>query len=69
VWLKAEGYVDMVKHWWDSYQFIGTPCFVFANKLIRLKIDLKHWNKEVFANYEERNNSLLEDSIPGFSRK
>jgi hypothetical protein len=29
------------------YQFLGTPCFLLANKPKRLKQDLKRWNKEV----------------------
>lgn len=41
MWLKAEGFVDIVKQWWDSYKFLGTPCFVFASKLKWLKNDLK----------------------------
>jgi hypothetical protein len=42
MWLRAKGFVDMVKQWSDSYQMLSTPSFVFANKLKRLKIDLKH---------------------------
>jgi hypothetical protein len=53
MWLKAICFVDMVRQWWDLYQFLGTPCFVFATKLKRLKLDLKHGNKEVFENVEE----------------
>jgi hypothetical protein len=60
MWLKAEGFVDMVKQLWDSYQFFNTPCLVLAKKLKQLKFDLKRWNK-VFDNVEERNKFLLED--------
>lgn len=60
MWLKAEGFVDMVKQLWDSYKFLGTPCFILANKLKRLKLDLKRWNKEVFDKIEGRKKSLLE---------
>jgi hypothetical protein len=38
----------MAKKLWDSYHFIGAPYFVFANKLKRLKLDLKCWSNEVF---------------------
>lgn len=38
---EVEGFVDMMKQWWDSYRFFGTPYFVFANKLKWLKLDLK----------------------------
>ena len=48
MWLKAEGFVDLVKQWWDSYVFQGTASFVLARKLKALKLDLKKWNEEVF---------------------
>jgi hypothetical protein len=39
----------------------NTPCFVFANKLKRLKLDLKRWNKEVFENVERGRKALMEE--------
>lgn len=59
--LKAKGFVDMVKQYWHSYQFLSNPCFILANKLNRLKLDLKRWNKELFGNIVERKKSLLEE--------
>ena len=41
MWLKAEGFVDQVKGWWESYQFSGTLNFILAHKLKALKLDLK----------------------------
>ncbi len=61
MWLKTESFVDLVKQYWNSYQCLGTPCYVFANKLKRLKLDLKHWNKEVFENVEEKKKALMEE--------
>jgi hypothetical protein len=58
---NPEGFVDMLKQWRDSYQFLGTPCFVFASKLNRLKNDLKCWNREVFSNVGESKKFLLEE--------
>jgi hypothetical protein len=49
MWLKVEGFVDLVKQWWESYVFQGTPSFVFAHKLKGLKLDLKRWNEEEFG--------------------
>ena len=43
MWLKSEGFVDRVRHWWESYQIHGPPSFVFANKLKALKTYLKKW--------------------------
>jgi hypothetical protein len=37
------------------------PCFVFANKVRQLKIDLKRLNKEVLKNVEESKRFLMEE--------
>jgi hypothetical protein len=50
MWLQAEGFEELVKSWWRSYVYEGTPSFVFASKLKALKTDLKQWNEEVFGN-------------------
>ena len=41
MWLQAEGFGEMVRGWWDSYQFDGSPNFILAKKLKALKMDLK----------------------------
>ena len=41
MWLKEEGFADLVKSWWESYFVASTPSFVFATKLKALKADLK----------------------------
>ena len=41
MWLKDEGFVEIVRSWWESYHFQGAPSFVLANKLKLLKNDLK----------------------------
>jgi hypothetical protein len=61
MWLKAEGFVGKVKHWWDSYSFQGTPSFAFACKLKALKKDLKIWNEEVFGKVERNKRKLFEE--------
>lgn len=37
------------------------PCFIFANKVKQLKIDLKRSNKEVLKNVEENKRFLMEE--------
>ena len=73
MWLKAGGFVEKVKTWWESYNFQGSPSFQFASKLKALKLDLKKWNVEEFGNVEDGMNKLwknlkvldlLEDSRP-----
>jgi hypothetical protein len=61
MWLKSDGFVDKVRHWWSSYSFLGTPSFVLAQKLKALKVDLKRWNEQVFGNVEFRKKALLEE--------
>ena len=58
-WLKVEGFVDKVCHWWNGYHFIGPPSYVLACKLKAFKRDLKHWNKHVFGDVAFRKKSLL----------
>jgi hypothetical protein len=61
MWLKKEGFGALVKQWWDSYQFQGSPSFIFARKIKVLKMDLKKWNEEVFGNIDCNKNKLLYD--------
>jgi hypothetical protein len=61
MWLKADGFVGLVKQWWDSYSFQGTPSYVLACKLKALKQDLKKWNEEVFGNVERNKRKLFEE--------
>jgi hypothetical protein len=61
MWLKADRFVALVKQWWDSYVFQGTPSYVLAHKLKGLKLDLKRWNEEVFGNIERNKRILIKD--------
>lgn len=49
-----------MRAWWSSYQFEGTPNFIFAGKLKALKQDLKKWNLEVFGNIDNQKTTLSE---------
>ena len=50
-----------MKQWWDSYQFQGSPSFIFACKIKALKMDLKKWNEEVFGNIECNKSKFLDE--------
>ena len=50
MWLKAEGFLDKVKSWWENYHFQGTPSYILAKKLTALKSDLEKWNETNFGN-------------------
>ena len=59
MWLKAEGFDEMVRGWWEAYQFDGTPSFILTRKLKALKLDLKKWNAKVFGNVEHKRTQLM----------
>jgi hypothetical protein len=70
MWLKSEGFGDLVKQWWESYRFHGTPSFVLDSKLKALKVDLKKWNTEVFGNIERRKKNHFEElRVLGLTRR
>ena len=49
MWLTHDGFLDMVKVFWEGLNFAGCPMFVFTAKLRALKLMLKGWNKSVFG--------------------
>ena len=59
--LKADGFVDKVRSWWEVYTFWGSPSFRIASKLKALKLDLKKGNEEEFRNVESRMRKLWKD--------
>ncbi len=59
MWLKVDGFVEMVKQWWDSYQFQGYLSSILARKLNALKVDLRSWNAEVFGNVKVKKTALM----------
>ena len=58
MWLKAEGFLEKVKSWWENYHFQGTPSFILAKKLNALKTDLKKWNETDFGNISVKKQQL-----------
>ncbi|RVW57568.1 hypothetical protein CK203_113876 [Vitis vinifera] len=49
MWLKEEGFKDLLKGWWQSLRFNASFSFILAEKLKALKAILKSWNKDVFG--------------------
>ena len=49
IWLKFEGFKDLLRDWWQSLHFSGSFSFVMTSKLKVLKGILRAWNKEVFG--------------------
>ena len=50
MWLKSEGFKDLLKGWWQGLSFKGYVSYILSEKSKGLKGILKAWNKEVFGN-------------------
>ena len=57
--IKEEGFKDLIKVWWQSFEFRGTSNYVPMEKLKAIKNLLKTWNKDVFGRVEENKKSAL----------
>ncbi|XP_068486295.1 uncharacterized protein [Phaseolus vulgaris] len=53
IWQKDNRFKDFVRCKWLSYEVHGRGLFVFKEKLKKLKVDLKVWNKEVFGDVNQ----------------
>ena len=49
IWLKVEGFKELIRDWWQSFEFRGTYSYVLMEKIKALKVKLKEWNKGVFG--------------------
>ena len=49
MWLKEEGFKELLKGWWQGFNYSGSYSFILTEKLNALKTKLKNWNKEVFG--------------------
>ncbi|RVW72705.1 hypothetical protein CK203_056739 [Vitis vinifera] len=49
MWLKEEGFKELLKGWWQGFNYSGSYSFILTEKLKALKIKLKDWNREVFG--------------------
>ena len=59
MWLKVEGFKELIRDWWQSFEFRGTHSYVLMEKIKALKVKLKAWNKGVFGNVDEQKKSAL----------
>ena len=50
MWLKIEGFKDLVRSWWNGYFVEGYSSHCIVEKLKTLKKDLKKWNRDVVGN-------------------
>ncbi|KAJ9695145.1 hypothetical protein PVL29_010576 [Vitis rotundifolia] len=52
MWLKVEGFKELVRGWWQGMVVRGSASYRLATKLKKLKQNLKTWNREVFGRLE-----------------
>ena len=59
MWLKFDGFKDLLRGWWQNLHFSGSFSFVLASKVKALKGILRVWNKEVFGRVEVQKKEAL----------
>ena len=59
MWLKFEGFKEILKRWWKNLQFHGSFSFILTTNLKALKGILKTWNIEVFGRVEANKKDAL----------
>ena len=52
MWIKEEGFKDLIRVWWQSLSSNGTKSFILSEKIKALKFKIKTWNREVFGKVE-----------------
>lgn len=52
MWLKEEGFKNVLRTWWEGLHFSGSASFILVEKLKTLKPNMRSWNKEVFGKVE-----------------
>ena len=59
MWLKYEGFKDILRGWWQNLHFYGSFSFILSAKLKALKSFLKVWNREVYGKVENNKKDAL----------
>ena len=59
MWLKVEGFKELIRDWWQSFEFRGTYSYVLMEKMKALKAKIKEWNKGVFGCVDEQKKFAL----------
>eukprot|EP00261_Vitis_vinifera_P017250 XP_010646847.1 PREDICTED: uncharacterized protein LOC104878346 [Vitis vinifera] len=60
MWLKVEGFKDIVRTWWQGIEVRGSTSYRLAVKMKEIKKKLKVWNKEVFGRLETNKAAALQ---------
>lgn len=60
-WMSHPSFLELVSNSWREGRIEGWGCYVFKEKLRRLKEALKVWNKEVFGDLDQKVVRLREE--------
>ncbi|RVW76692.1 Transposon TX1 uncharacterized 149 kDa protein [Vitis vinifera] len=60
MWLKVDGFKDLLRGWWQESGVSGKASFRLASKLKVLKQKIKDWNRDVFGRLEVNKNLALQ---------
>ena len=60
MWLKVDGFKDLLREWWQGTVVSGKASFRLASELKVLKQKIKDWNREVFGRLEVNKNLALQ---------
>ena len=63
--LKAEGFQDLMKGWWQEVSIKGTTSYILSRKLKEVKARLRVWNNECFGRLET-NKKLALSQVEAF---
>jgi len=60
VWLKVDGFSDLVNSFWNELNVASPSSFILPKKPNFLKTKLKQWNRDVFCHLEFKMANLVE---------
>ncbi|RVW96466.1 hypothetical protein CK203_029756 [Vitis vinifera] len=60
MWLKVDGFKDLLRDWWQGVGRRGRASFRLAAKMKVLKEKIKVWNRDVFGRLEVNKSSALQ---------
>ncbi|RVW28874.1 hypothetical protein CK203_112210 [Vitis vinifera] len=60
MWLKVEGFQELIQSWWQGIEVRGSASFRLATKMKAVKQKLKVWNREVFGRLEDNKAAALQ---------
>ena len=60
MWLKVDGFKELLREWWQGGARGGRASFRMAAKMKEMKEKIKVWNRDVFGRVEVNKSSALQ---------